>query len=93
MRKQDNLRSLPRSGRKLVIEANEAESQMSDGPAARDTHTVLGEISESLSLPGASSEGGAPPGAFPRGWEEMEESVLGSGRSSQFTSQFKSLLG
>ena len=47
-----------RSGRKLVIEANEAESQMSDGPAARDT--VLGEISESLLLPGASSEGGAP---------------------------------
>ena len=56
------------------------------------THTVLGEISEPLSLPGASREGGAPLGAFPRGWEEMEESVLGSG-SSQFTSEFKSLLG
>ena len=46
-----------RSGSKLVIEASEAESQMSDGLATRDT--VLGEISESLSLPGASSEGAA----------------------------------
>ena len=48
---------MPRSVSKLVIEASEAESQMSDGLATRDT--VLGEISESLSLPGASSEGAA----------------------------------
>lgn len=50
MKNTDNLRSLLRSGRRLVIKQMRLSPQMSNGPAARDT--VLGEISESLLLPG-----------------------------------------